>query len=115
MPQIILSLKRCHSCTRIDFADTCNVSEGYAFEGKEDEVTGKRQIKCLNKEGSCEQAMCECDKALANDLSEKESQWNVLHSVRWGKFDSSLNCEIHQPGGRDGAMRQEKISQVKKI
>jgi hypothetical protein len=97
----------------MDFKDKCTVADGYVFEAKEDEVTGTRRIECLSKEGSCAQAICECDKALADDLSEREAEWNVLHNVRWGQFDSSLNCERHQPGGRDGAMRQEKLTEVK--
>lgn len=103
---------QCHSCTKIDFEDKCNVSDGYAFEAKEDEVTGIRWIKCLNNEGSCKRSICECDKALAYDLSDAEGEWNILHHARWGQFDSSLNCERHQPGGRDGAMRQEKLTEA---
>merc|ERR1711972_753266 len=64
---------------------------------------------CLNAEGSCKRAICECDKALAYDLADAEGSWNILHHARWGNFDAALNCERHQPGGRDGAMRQENL------
>lgn len=102
---------QCHSCTKVDYQDKCDVSDGYKFTAKQDDVTGIRWIQCLNPEGSCKRAICECDKALAYDLADAETEWNILHHARWGQFDAPLNCERHQPGGRDGAMRQEKISE----
>jgi hypothetical protein len=102
---------QCHSCAKLDFDDKCDVTDGYKFTAKEDEVTGIRWIQCLNQEGSCKRAICECDKALAYDLADAETEWNILHHARWGQFDAALNCERHQPGGRDGAMRQEKLSE----
>jgi len=102
---------QCHSCAKLDFDEKCDVTDGYKFTAKEDEVTGIRWIQCLNQEGSCKRAICECDKALAYDLADAETEWNILHHARWGQFDAALNCERHQPGGRDGAMRQEKLSE----
>jgi hypothetical protein len=103
----------CHSCAKRDFGeDKCDVTNGYKFAALEDEVTGIRWIECLNPEGSCKRALCECDKTLAYDLADAEGEWNILHHARWGQFDSALNCARHQPGGRDAAMRTEPISEV---
>ena len=37
-----------------------------------DPVTQQKQIVCLNNEGTCKRSICECDKALADDLSDLE-------------------------------------------
>lgn len=102
----------CHACAKMDHgADKCDVTRGYKFNAREDAVTGVRWIECLNEEGSCKRALCECDKALAYNLADWENEWNILHHARWGGFDAPLNCMRHQPGGRDNAMRTERFSE----
>lgn len=91
--------------------DNCEVTKGYAFNAREDSVTQVRYIECLNELGSCKRSLCECDKALAYDLADMESEWNILHHQRWGQFDQQLNCKVHT-ATRDGALRMEKISEV---
>jgi hypothetical protein len=103
----------CHSCAKKDYGEEkCAVTNGYRFAAKEDDVTGIRWIECLNAEGSCKRALCECDKTLAYDLADAEAEWNILHHARWGQFDAPLNCARHQPGGRDGGLRSEPMSEV---
>lgn len=103
----------CHSCAKRDYGEEkCAVTNGYRFAAKEDAVTGIRWIECLNNEGSCKRALCECDKTLAYDLADAEGEWNILHHARWGGFDAPLNCARHQPGGRDGGLRQEPLTEV---
>ena len=46
------------------------------------------------------------------DLADAEAEWNILHHARWGQFDAPLNCARHQPGGRDGGLRSEPMSEV---
>ena len=53
-----------HGATRDRGEDKCDVTNGYKFAALEDEVTGIRWIECLNPEGSCKRALCECDKTL---------------------------------------------------
>ena len=48
----------------------------------------------------------------AYDLADAEGEWNILHHARWGGFDAPLNCARHQPGGRDGGLRQEPLTEV---
>ena len=48
----------------------------------------------------------------AYDLADAEGEWNILHHARWGGFDAPLNCARHQPGGRDGGLRQEPLTDV---
>ena len=129
--------QNCHSCAKRDYGEEkCAVTNGYRFAAKEDPVTGIRWIECLNNEGSCKRALCECDKTLglflkyqnisiisqvfknlyktieAYDLADAEGEWNILHHARWGGFDAPLNCARHQPGGRDGGLRQEPLTEV---
>ena len=47
-------------------------TRSYRFKGIIDEVTKQKEIICLNTPGTCKRAICECDKALANDLSQLE-------------------------------------------
>ena len=57
--------QNCHSCAKRDYGEEkCAVTNGYRFAAKEDAVTGIRWIECLNNEGSCKRALCECDKTL---------------------------------------------------
>ena len=49
----------------------------------------------------------------AYDLADAEGEWNILHHARWGGFDAPLNCARHQPGGRDGGLRQEPLTEVR--
>lgn len=101
---------RCHHCAKKDM-NNCEVTKGYAFNAREDSVTQVRYIECLNELGSCKRSLCECDKALAYDLADMESEWNILHHQRWGQFDQQLNCKVHT-ATRDGALRIEKISEA---
>lgn len=87
---------RCHKCAQFDFgAEKCEVTRPYRFSARQDPVTGNRFIQCLNEPGSCKRSICECDKALAYDLADAETAWNILHHERWGMFDQDLNCLRH--------------------
>jgi len=86
--------KRYHNCQRCidkDYVD-CPEWAPYRYNGKVDKATGKRTIKCNNKQGTCRRNHCECDKKLAEDLAEYEMLWNPTLSLQFGGFDRHGEC-----------------------
>ena len=63
------------------------------------------KFQCVDEEGSCARALCECDKALAYDLSDAEREWNILHHAKWGNFDLEMNCVRVGGGAADRGER----------
>lgn len=95
------SFHQCYRCVNKDFVqeagqDNCDgTSRSYRFKGIVDPVTQQKQIVCLNNEGTCKRSICECDKALADDLSDLEFKWNIMHHQRWGGFNKEAECQGH--------------------
>lgn len=93
------SFHQCYRCVNKDFVqeagqESCDgTSRSYRFKGVIDAVTGQKEIVCLNKRGTCKRAICECDKALAEDLSTLEFKWNIMHHQRWGGFKKEVECQ----------------------
>lgn len=93
------SFHQCYRCVNKDFVqdagqENCDgTTRSYRFKGIIDEVTKQKEIICLNTPGTCKRAICECDKALANDLSQLEFKWNIMHHQRWGGFNKKATCE----------------------
>jgi len=92
------SFHQCYRCVNKDFVQeagqaSCDgTSRSYRFKGIVDEVTGSKQIVCLNKPGTCKRGICECDKALADDLSDLEFKWDIMNHQRWGGFSKDAMC-----------------------
>lgn len=89
---------QCYACVKKDFVEekqqaNCDgTGRSYKFKGIVDPVTQQKQIVCLNEEGSCKRAICECDKKLAEELSGLEFKWNIVNHQRWGGFDKESQC-----------------------
>jgi len=96
---------QCNECSKMDFGETCSATDPYNFVAKQDDVTGIAWIQCIDEEGSCGRALCECDKALAYDLSDAEREWNILHHAKWGNFDLDMNCVRVGGGGTERGER----------
>lgn len=90
--------QQCYACVKKDFVEekqqaNCDgTGRSYKFKGIVDPVTGQKQILCLNAEGSCKRAICECDKKLAEELSGLEFKWNIVNHQRWGGFNKDNQC-----------------------
>lgn len=93
------SFHQCYRCVNKDFVqeagqENCDgSSRSYRFKGVVDAVTATKQIVCLNNRGSCKRAICECDKALAEDLSDLEFKWDIMNHQRWGGFNKEQQCQ----------------------
>ncbi|CAG5102133.1 Oidioi.mRNA.OKI2018_I69.chr1.g157.t1.cds [Oikopleura dioica] len=90
--------KDCYACVKADAGESssCVPEEtGYKFRAFYDSVTGKPEIECQNRPGSCRRNTCECDKALAMGLdpaSSSDDGWNSAHHAFYGGFDSRTKC-----------------------
>lgn len=89
------SFHQCYRCVNKDFVqeagqENCDGSNrSYRFKGVVDEVTGKKEIVCLNNKGSCKRGICECDKALAEDLSDLEVCNKLINTNHYLLLNSS--------------------------
>jgi hypothetical protein len=95
-------LERFGKNSETDFDD--EVCEGartaYRFSLRLDVDTGKKDVVCLNAEGTCQRNVCECDKKLAFSLSRLENTWNKkYHSQRNWKGDWVYSNECVRGGG----------------
>lgn len=87
---------RCHQCVRMDFSERCDIHKGYKFEARQDSVTQKKYIICMDKANTCQRSQCECDKALAYDLSDKEYMWSLMNHRDWSIFDADTRCTVQE-------------------
>lgn len=104
--QSCFDFKQCYKCLLDEHKDdkhTCAGEEwGYSYQLETDEK-GNRFAVCTNKPGSCRRNICECDKALAENLGKHQKKWNEsLHTVKGG-FKREENCFM----GSGGAHRFE--------
>lgn len=103
---------QCYRCVQKDFVEekqqaNCDgTGRSYRFKGIIDPVTSQKQIICLNAEGSCKRAICECDKKLAEELSGLEFKWNIVNHQRWGGFNKEQQCNGI---GQERAARSEPL------
>lgn len=72
----------------------------YVIKGRMDAVTKQKYLMCMDPPGSCKRMRCECDRSLAEKLSEYESQWNIQNHRRWGTpaFDQEKYCTVPTTG-----------------
>lgn len=108
--------ERCHACIKMDhstsnFGEHCDIHKGYSFQARQDSVTGSKYIICMNKEGTCQKAKCECDKALAYDLAEYEYLWSLMNHREWSNFDAESRCAIQHknPNGKANLIESANI------
>lgn len=101
--------KECYQCVKKDSIDNgreCIPEEtGYKFKATYDAVTGKPSVRCINKPGTCQRNMCECDRDFASKLPEAatgDDGWTGAHHAHYGGFDSRNNClaRIHTGPGQ---------------
>jgi len=66
----------------------------YNIAGRQ-HANGQIFLMCVDEAGSCERQRCECDRSLAEKLSQYEAEWNQSHHRRWGEpvFDWEQNCQ----------------------
>lgn len=83
--------QNCQRCIDNDHVD-CPEWAPYKYKGQIDKVTGKKHLTCLNKPGTCRRNHCECDKHLAEQLSEYEMSWQPEYSLAFGGFDRATAC-----------------------
>ena len=50
----------------------------------------------MDKANTCQRAQCECDKALAYDLSDKEYMWSLMNHRDWSIFDAETRCTVQE-------------------
>ena len=50
----------------------------------------------MDKANTCQRSQCECDKALAYDLSDKEYMWSLMNHRDWSIFDADTRCTVQE-------------------
>lgn len=99
----------CYKCLGLDYKGNCQATQPYSFEGREDPVTKSKYVVCKNKPGTCRRALCECDKRLAENLSEAEWYWSPMYHKNWGGFDKERMC------GKDSGEKSESVNRASAI
>ena len=86
------TFKQCYKCLIDEHGDECRGEDvGYRADLLTDEA-GNKSIQCTNKVGSCRYNVCQCDKQLAEQLAQHESEWDPnLHTVKGG-FERTDQC-----------------------
>ena len=90
---------QCYDCAKMDHGDECISDEvAYKYELVADPTDPdnhlKKTINCLDDPNkarrSCNRAICECDKKLAEDLRTNYGFWVEGHHQEQGGFDTSV-------------------------
>lgn len=83
-------MSRCESCLQMDFGISCDPTDkGYTFEGIGGAGSSQTRLSCLDAEGTCARAICECDINLAKNIHE------YLESNYTRKYSSKEDPERH--------------------
>ena len=91
----------CYRCLRAEYnapGETCDGnSDGYRADLYKDIETDKRWVECKDSIGSCRKNICECDKALAQNLlanlSSYDPRYYISEKIVFSKwFDKSVVC-----------------------
>lgn len=104
--------KECYQCGKRDSGSECLPEEtGYRFSATFDSVTGRPNVECINREGTCRRNICECDKAFAERLpqaAKSDDGWTGAHHAHYGGFDSRGAClaRINPGPGQGGYQLQ---------
>lgn len=97
--KVCKSFQTCYRCVGLDYGqEECINSRGYAFQGLEDDLVGKKELECKDNgrgdASKCSRAQCECDKELAIRLAEMEIAWNPNYQgSKYGMFDRQQSCK----------------------
>jgi len=104
---------QCYDCAKMDHGEDCLSDHvGYKYELVSDvndpDNHMKKTINCLNdpnrSKRSCNRAICECDKKLAEDLRTNYGFWVEGHHQEQGGFDTSVcQPDTHQKGSGTAA------------
>jgi len=100
------AFKQCYKCLLAEHSGegkTCTGGElGYKLDLLEEDNV--RSLSCGNPIGSCKRNICECDKALAEKLSEHESSWDKeLHADKGGFVKDDFCMRKASSGGSSPA------------
>jgi len=80
----------CYKCAQLDYGANCKATVGYRFKGYK--LNGERRLRCLDTENTCERALCECDKRLAEKLSYLEDTSSFDYHSKYGDFNYAETC-----------------------
>lgn len=108
------TFNQCYECAKLGNGDTIEpqpTCDGevtkYRFKLINNLDDGSKSIECMNKPGTCERRICECDKKLAENLSKYESSWNENFHTRLGDGTWKYNDQCQKKGlGRFGKPTQ---------
>lgn len=103
LDRVCLTFKQCTKCAKQRFGEDC-ISEFKRYVYAEDRNGFSRQATCLDEVGSCNRALCECDKMFAEMLSmvDKksvntakygfESEFVANEECKWDGNSAPLQC-----------------------
>lgn len=96
-------MSECYECAQLDFGSECSTTNvNYRWRGSSEDLgDGKvaRSIICEDPEGTCQHAICSCDKKLAEDLALYEKNWDLHNHQKWGDFNRESSCAIRHDHG----------------
>lgn len=84
----------------------------YVIKGRQDKVTGRKYLMCMDTPGSCKRMRCECDRSLAEKLQTYEGEWSLQNHRRWGQppFSAEQYCKVAVPQPIAPSVPQEDTS-----
>lgn len=79
---------QCYDCAKIEDPTCQGDKVKYKYRLLQHKLTGKKSIECVNKEGTCQRNICECDKRWSEKLANFEDDFNPkFHKNRGADFD----------------------------
>lgn len=101
------AMSYCYECARLDHGQECNSDQvNYRWHGTMNPVTGKKEIVCDDKPGTCAHSLCSCDKSLAQELAIHEDSWNLHHHRKWGDFNRD-ECYVTEENAQVNSQNQQ--------
>lgn len=100
------NFNQCYECAKLGNAasgiapdETCDgATRKYRFKLIQNLDDNSKSIECINKEGTCERNICECDKRLAENLAKWEDTWDINRHTRQGDGTWKFNEQCNKKG-----------------
>merc|ERR1712176_133377 len=94
LDRVCLTFKQCTKCAKQRFGEDC-ISEFKRYVFAEDRNGFSKQASCLDEVGSCNRALCECDKMFAEMLSMADKK--SINTAKYG-FESEFVANMNVAG-----------------
>jgi len=75
---------QCYECAKMEDSTCQGDKVKYKYRLVQDQTTGEKKVECVNKEGSCQRNICECDKRWSEKLAQIEGDFDPRYHKNRG-------------------------------